>query len=148
MRRADSTKTMKAMSPTRMATIAMTPMTANVSPLLHLAEHLLTPLGRPMTMPAKISSEMPLPMPRSVICSPSHITKMVPVVSVIIVVRMKPQPFGADRVGLEPVGDDEGLEHAQHDRQVAGALVDLLAAHLALLLQLLELREDGRHQLQ
>ena len=34
--------------------------------------------GRPATMPAKISSEMPLPMPRSVICSPIHMTKMVP----------------------------------------------------------------------
>ena len=33
-------------------------------------------------MPAKMISEMPLPMPRSLICSPSHMTKAVPVVSV------------------------------------------------------------------
>ena len=30
-----------------------------------------TARGRPTTMPAKISSDMPLPMPRSVICSPA-----------------------------------------------------------------------------
>ena len=36
----------------------------------------------PSTMPAKMMSEMPLPMPRSVICSPTHIMKAVPVVSV------------------------------------------------------------------
>ena len=44
------------------------------------------------TMPAKMISEMPLPMPRSVICSPSHMMKAVPVVSEIIVIRRKPQP--------------------------------------------------------
>ncbi len=33
-------------------------------------------------MLARISIEMPLPMPRSVICSPSHIRKMVPPVRV------------------------------------------------------------------
>ena len=40
--------------------------------------------GRLATMPAKMISEMPLPMPRSVICSPSHIRNAVPEVSVII----------------------------------------------------------------
>ncbi len=39
-------------------------------------------------MPAKMISEIPLPMPCSVICSPSHMTNMVPVVSVIIVVSV------------------------------------------------------------
>ena len=33
-------------------------------------------------MPAKMMREMPVPMPRSVICSPSHITNAVPVVNV------------------------------------------------------------------
>ncbi len=51
-----------------------------------------TPLGRPTMMPAKMISEMPLPMPRSVICSPSHITNTVPVVSVRMIIRRKPQP--------------------------------------------------------
>ena len=37
-------------------------------------------------------SEMPLPMPRSLICSPSHITKAQPVVSESTVINRKPQP--------------------------------------------------------
>ena len=45
-----------------------------------------------VTMPAKMISEMPLPMPRSVICSPSHMMKAVPVVSEIIVSRRKLHP--------------------------------------------------------
>jgi hypothetical protein len=47
---------------------------------------------RPTTMPAKMISEMPLPMPRSLICSPSHITNAVPVVSVSTVMARKSQP--------------------------------------------------------
>ncbi len=43
-------------------------------------------------MPAKISSDMPLPTPRSVICSPSHMMKTLPVVSVSIVINTKPKP--------------------------------------------------------
>ena len=52
----------------------------------------ITPRGRPATMPAKISRLMPLPMPRSVICSPSHMMKAVPVVSVSTVIMTKPMP--------------------------------------------------------
>ena len=48
--------------------------------------------GRPTTMPAKMINEMPLPTPRSVICSPSHITNAVPVVSVSTVMKRKAQP--------------------------------------------------------
>jgi hypothetical protein len=40
-------------------------------------------------------SEMPLPMPRAVICSPSHIRNMVPPVSVITVEMRKNQPPSA-----------------------------------------------------
>ena len=43
-------------------------------------------------MPAKMISDMPLPMPRSVICSPSHMMNAVPVVSVSTVISRKPQP--------------------------------------------------------
>jgi hypothetical protein len=43
-----------------------------------ITERVVIPWGRPATMPAKIRREMPLPTPRSVICSPSHITKMEP----------------------------------------------------------------------
>ena len=53
--------------------------------------------GMPLTMPAKMISEMPLPMPRSVICSPSHMRRPVPVVSVMIVISRKPQPGLASR---------------------------------------------------
>ena len=35
---------------------------------------------------------MPFPMPRSVICSPSHMTKAVPVVRLSMVIRIKPMP--------------------------------------------------------
>ena len=43
-------------------------------------------------MPAKINNDMPLPMPRSVICSPSHMMNALPVVRVSMVIRMKPVP--------------------------------------------------------
>ena len=43
-------------------------------------------------MPAKMMREMPLPTPRSVICSPSHMTKAVPVVSVSTVRSRNPHP--------------------------------------------------------
>ncbi len=48
--------------------------------------------GNRATMPMKMMSEMPLPMPRSVICSPSHIMSMVPAVSTMIVLTMNPYP--------------------------------------------------------
>ena len=48
---------------------------------------LKTAVGKPATMPAKMMSEMPLPIPRSVICSPSHMTNAVPVVRVRIAMR-------------------------------------------------------------
>ena len=51
--------------------------------------------GRRTTMPAKMISEMPLPMPFSEICSPSHMISAVPVVSVIMVRSRKPQPGSA-----------------------------------------------------
>ena len=48
--------------------------------------------GRRTTIPAKMMSEIPFPMPRSVICSPSHMMKIVPVVSVRTVSSRKPHP--------------------------------------------------------
>ena len=38
-------------------------------------------------MPMVMTSETPLPMPRSVICSPSHINSIVPVVRISVVWR-------------------------------------------------------------
>ena len=88
-------------------------------------------------MPAKMISEMPLPMPRAVICSPSHIRNMVPPVSVMTVVEAEEQPGSMTTLprALEPDGDAVGLERGQHHRQIAGVLVDDLAALLAFLLQ-------------
>ncbi len=52
-------------------------------------------------MPAKMMSEMPLPTPRSLICSPSHMMKAQPVVSVRMVSIRKPQP-GEGTSGAPP----------------------------------------------
>ena len=54
--------------------------------------------GSSATMPARMISEMPLPMPREVICSPSHIRNMVPPVSVISVEMRKNQPGSVHHV--------------------------------------------------
>jgi hypothetical protein len=43
-------------------------------------------------MPDMMISEVPLPMPRAVTCSPSHIRNMVPPVSVITVETMNIRP--------------------------------------------------------
>ena len=43
-------------------------------------------------MPTKMMSEMPLPMPRAVICSPNHIRNMVPPTSVMTQDAMKNAP--------------------------------------------------------
>lgn len=44
------------------------------------------------TMPTNIMRDMPLPIPRSVICSPSHMRNVVPVVRVTIVRSLKSHP--------------------------------------------------------
>ena len=51
-----------------------------------------TAAGKPSMMEKKIRSDIPLPIPCSVICSPSHITKIAPTVSVMVVVRLKTNP--------------------------------------------------------
>ena len=57
--------------------------------------------GRPATMPAKMISEMPLPMPRAVICSPSHIRNIVPPTSVMTAEMRKNSP-GSVTMPLPP----------------------------------------------
>ena len=42
----------------------------------------LMPVGSAVRIDAKIRSEMPLPMPRFVICSPNHISSVAPAVRV------------------------------------------------------------------
>ena len=55
-------------------------------------------------MPAKMMSDIPLPMPRSVICSPSHMMNVVPVHSVSTVMNRKNQPGFMTR--WKPLGDE------------------------------------------
>ena len=50
------------------------------------------PAGRRATMPAKMISDVPLPTPRAVICSPIHIRNRVPPVSVATVEMTKNAP--------------------------------------------------------
>ena len=104
-------------------------------------------------MPAKMISDVPLPTPRCVICSPSHIRNIVPPTSVMTVVARKNMPGSmttapaALRDAFKPDGDAVGLQCRQNDGQIAGVLVDLLAAGFAFLLQRFELRIDRAHQL-
>jgi len=63
-----------------------------ISPLLTASAVLPTAPGSPATMPERMIIEMPLPMPRSVICSPSHMRNMVPVVMVMVAVNRNDQP--------------------------------------------------------
>jgi hypothetical protein len=65
---------------------------APISPSRTNVKVVETAEGKPATIPAKIINDMPLPIPRSVICSPSHIIKAVPEVSVMTVIRRKYQP--------------------------------------------------------
>ena len=51
-----------------------------------------SPLGNRATMPAKMMREIPLPIPRSVICSPSHIRNAVPEVRVMTVMTRNAHP--------------------------------------------------------
>ena len=87
----------------------------------------------PTTMPAKMISDMPLPMPRSVICSPSHMmsacrwsaSERSSTETPARVVR------AADRRQLRrPLErcDAERLHDAEDDREVTGLLRDLASA--------------------
>ena len=53
--------------------------------------HAVTPDGMVERIDAKISSEMPLPMPRFVISSPIHISSVVPAVSVTMISTSRPE---------------------------------------------------------
>jgi hypothetical protein len=54
-------------------------------------------------IPVKMISEMPLPTPRAVICSPSHIRNNVPPTMVITVLMRKCQPGSMTALPLAPV---------------------------------------------
>ena len=91
LRSARSMKTTKAITAT---TITMMPtITAGLSaPVRPWVKNCASAAGSSATMPVKMMSEMPLPMPRAVICSPSHIRNIVPPTSVMMTPRRKNQP--------------------------------------------------------
>ena len=86
-----SMKTIKAM--TAMA-IRNTPMIRNAdsAPVRPSSSVPAIAEGTSATMPEKMISEMPLPTPRLVICSPSHIRNSVPPTRVVTVVIRKNMP--------------------------------------------------------
>ena len=58
--------------------------------------------GSAATIPAKMMSEMPLPTPFAVICSPSHMRNTVPAVRVMAMMRMF-TGFGLRIAVLRPI---------------------------------------------
>ena len=68
--------------------------------------------------PRRSSSDMPLPMPRSVICSPSHMTNIVPVVSVRTSSAGSPSP-GLNTSGSPPAMSRRALEQDRDSRATA-----------------------------
>ena len=74
--------------------ISVTPRITPVlsAPVRPLSKNCASAAGSSATMPTKMMSEMPLPMPRAVICSPSHIRNIVPPTSVITQDAMKKKP--------------------------------------------------------
>ena len=88
---ARSMNTMKVITPTAMI---ITPMiTAGLStPDRPWLKNCASAAGTSATIPTKISRDTPLPMPRAVICSPSHSRNMVPPTRVITQEARKNQP--------------------------------------------------------
>ncbi len=84
-------KTMKPMTAAAMTT-KKAMVAKEIAPVRPSSRRATTACGRLATMPAKMISEMPLPTPRAVICSPSHIRKTVPPVRVMTVTRRKNMP--------------------------------------------------------
>ena len=109
-------------------------------------------------MDRKISSDMPLPTPRSVMSSPSHMMTIVPVVMVMISSRIGPQVVvtAGHRVGRSTAEQRAGAGHEA--RVVAFSRPRAMVRYrvywvsldwpgCTLLLQLLEARDDHAQQL-
>ena len=58
--------------------------------------------GKPATIPANIIIDIPFPIPRSVICSPSQTRNIVPVTSVTTDMKIKLSP-GSKTNTVEPL---------------------------------------------
>ncbi len=120
--------------------------------------------GRRATMPMVMISEMPLPMPRSVIWSPSHMSSIVPgsqaddrddlEAEALVAHEVQAHALAWSRDARQEVDSAAGfsnerrqqvtLDDAQHDGRVARVLGNLLpAAVLALHLAELGITEDS-----
>jgi hypothetical protein len=125
-----STKIMKPTTAT-MRTRRITRPKIFISPVETSLKVFMIAAGIRATIPAKMIREIPFPMPRSVICSPSHIIKAVPAVRVKTVINRNPHPWCknngcAPRRGhaLEANGNSQALNDTQHHRPIPGILSD------------------------
>ncbi len=90
----------------RMATIGESVPTRSARTLFTMSA------GKRATIPVKMISEIPFPIPRSVICSPSHMMRIVPAVWVIIVMSSNTGP-GCGTTGTPCAPrDSRNLENA------------------------------------
>ena len=83
--------TTAAVTPTTTATRAASEK-APISPSRNDSQVRTTAAGKVWMIEKKIIRDIPLPIPCSVICSPSHITKSAPTVSVVTVVNVNKKP--------------------------------------------------------
>ena len=114
--------------------------------------------GMRAAIEVNISTLMPLPTPRSVISSPSHMMTAVPAVMQMTIVASVADVWsctgssccwqlGNSCPELGQGDEAGGLQDGQADGEVAAVLGQLLLTGLALLLQLLEARDDHDEQL-
>ena len=104
--------------------------------------------GRPATMPDRMIIEMPLPRPRSVICSPSHIRNIVPATKVTVAMNTNCGPGAITTPWFwNATAAEAPCTAASSDRAVARVLSQLTSPGLAFLLDRGELRHDHRHHL-
>ena len=73
--------------------------TLEMAPVLPISKVEAKALGISATIPEKIIKEIPFPIPLAVICSPNHITRIVPVSKVIVVTNLKYIPASKTRPG-------------------------------------------------
>ena len=112
--------------------------------------------GNELTTEEKISSDMPLPMPRWLMSSPIHMSSAVPAVSVsttMITAERREVGQHVEAGGVATAAEQAtaavveqerqagGLQQRDGHREVAGPLGDLALPHRAHLLPLLQLRD-------
>ena len=91
LRKALSINTTKRIVKTNKTNIAKI-INVETAPVLPNSKVVTNALGISATIPAKIINEIPLPIPLCVICSPSHIKKIVPATIVVTVEILKNKP--------------------------------------------------------